>query len=186
MSSPVRRRMKEDDPAIRVDEQDDPGPHCCRSRWKRVESYPAPVKSAAAAADGSDLEDLRRLPLPQEELKFVIQFHATHKDNYGDTLTQSQLLPIARSVYGIIRFAYPISRTCYHDAEHGVFTVLVQGSPVAFQAWSDSKNWPHISASLLGNFWTVVMVAEVGMRCETALGGLDSIGISTRAGTGSE
>jgi hypothetical protein len=180
--------MKDDDPAegsgARVGE-DDVGAPCCRSRWRRVESYPPPQPTLKGGGD-SDLEDLRRLPLPQEELKFIIQFQATHKDNYGDTLTQSQLLPVARSVYGTMRFAYPMAKTSYHDHERGIFTVLVQGLPATYQAWADQGHWPHISASLLGNFWTVILVAEVGMRCETALAGLDSIGLSTYAGTGSE
>jgi hypothetical protein len=120
------------------------------------------------------------------EKKFIIQFQATHKDNYADTLTQSQLAPITRSVYGTMRFAYPLSRTSHHDAQRGIHTVLAMALPETYAAWASQDHWPHIAAHLLSNYWRVILVAEVGMMCETAEGGLDSLGLATRAGSGSE
>jgi hypothetical protein len=156
----------------------------CWQHWTAIEDVPTleiddldefrPEKAAAVVKE------------PPLETKFIIQFQATHKDNFGDVLTQAQLVPVTRSVYGTIRFAYPLARTGYHDPQRGTYTVLAYALPNTFKAWADHDKWPHINAHLLGNYWNVVLVAEVGLRCETAQSGLDSVGLATSSTSASE
>jgi hypothetical protein len=154
---------------------------CCRGSWSKVGEH------AANPLPRLSLDDLNELRSPMAvEKKFVIQFQATHKDNYGDTLTQSQLAPLTRSVYGTMRFAYPLVRTSHHDARRGLYTVLAMALPDTYEAWAAQDHWPHIAATLLGNYWTITLVAEVALLCETAESGLDILGRATRARSGSE
>jgi|WetSurMetagenome_2_1015567.scaffolds.fasta_scaffold01048_10 hypothetical protein len=120
-----------------------------------------------------DAEDLRGGPLAEK--KFLIQFQATHSDNYADTLTAAQLQPMTRSVYGVLRFAYPVSQTSYHDPLQGTHTLLALAIPETYTNWVNHDYWPHIAMHLLGGFWRITLVAEVDWRCENAEVGLLSL-----------
>lgn len=121
-----------------------------------------------------DAEDLRSYPLAEK--KFLIQFQATHSDNYADMLTPAQLQPMTeRNVYGAIRFAYPVSRTSCHDPLSGTHTLLALAIPETYTNWVNIDHWPHITTHLLGNFWRITLVAEVDSRCESAEVGLLSL-----------
>ena len=121
----------------------------CWGRWTKVEENVFP----ALRLQGDDVDDLRSDPLAEK--KFVIQFQATHSDNYGDALTQAQLQPMTRSVYGTLRFAYPTSQTSYHEPLKGTCTLLALASPETYTAWVSQDHWPHISSHLLGNYWRI-------------------------------
>jgi hypothetical protein len=136
------------------------------------------------ATTGGDLEEMRT-SYPIADVRFIVQFQAAHSENYGNTLTQSQLVPIIRSVYGTLQLAYPLAKTSHHDEARGIYTLLATGTHDTYDAWVTLDHWPHIS-TLLGNYWQVILVAEVGMRCDTAEAALDSLGMATRAGSGSE
>ena len=135
----------------------------CWSSWSKVEDNNGPV---TPRLELDDADDLRSAPLGEK--KFIIQFQAMHGDNYGDTLTTAQLQPMTRSVYGTMRFAYPVSRTSHHDSLNGTHTLLAIASPETYTAWVNQDHWPHMAVHMLGNYWKIILVAEVDVRCESA------------------
>jgi len=153
--------------------------------WTKVGGPEQPSKPQLPRLDMDDLDDLRSDET--HEKKFVIQFKATHIDNYGDVLTPAQLQPITKSMYGTLRFAYPLTRTSKHEPTHGTYTVLAMASPETYTAWVTQENWSDISSRLLGNYWQVILVSEVGIRYETAETALASLRmINPKARSGSE
>ena len=149
-------------------------------RWLAIEGN-GPVTPRLDLTDADDPQGD-----PMAEKKFILQLQATHSDNYGDKLTAAQLEPITRSEYGTIRFAYPVSRTSHHDCLAGTYTLLAFASPETYATWSDILKWGDISRNLLGNYWHIIQVSEVDLRCETAEVALLSLNRTKGCRSGSE
>jgi len=149
-------------------------------RWLAIEDS-GPVTPRLDLTDADDPQGD-----PHAEKKFVIQLQATHSDNYADKLTAAQLEPITRSVYGTVRFAYPVSRTSHHDMLAGTCTLLAFASPETYATWSCIDKWKDISRHLLSDYWRIILVAEVDLRCETAEIALLSLSRANGGRSGSE
>jgi len=129
-------------------------------------------------ARDSDLDDLR-----QNEASFLIQLQALTKDLYANTLTVQQLEPLTSSVYGKMRFAQPLRTCSVHDPAQGTITLLAMGPVSTQEQWMDQGCWMHMSASLLANFYRIILVQPVPSSCRTAKAGLESLAVSTHTGS---